>query len=65
MLHQRFGLSDTWLGALVIYTVLNTMLPSLLLKGPFDVDPMDARLSRHPEDALPEPTAAPATPPAR
>ena len=63
ILHARFHIPGALFGGLVLYTVLNTMLPSLLLKGPFDVDPMDSRLSRHPEDVLPEPTAVPATPP--
>ena len=65
ILHARFGIDSALMGALILYTVLNTMLPSLLLKGPFDVDPLDARPAPHPEDALPEPTAAPVAPPAR
>lgn len=40
ILHSRFGLSGTLTGALVLYTTLNTLLPSLLLRAPFDVDPM-------------------------
>lgn len=40
ILHRRFGLSGTLTGALVLYTTLNTLLPSLLLRVPFDVDPM-------------------------
>lgn len=40
ILHSRFGLSGTLTGALVLYTTLNTLLPSLLLRVPFDVDPM-------------------------
>ena len=63
ILHARFGIDSALMGALILYTVLNTMLPSLLLKGPFDVDPMDGRLAQHPEDALPEPSTAPAAPP--
>lgn len=37
ILHARFGVSGTLTGALVLYTTLNTLLPSLLLKAPFDV----------------------------
>ena len=40
ILHSRFGLSGTLTGALVLYTTLNTLLPSLLLRVPFDVDPL-------------------------
>lgn len=40
ILHERFQLGGTLTGALVLYTTLNTMLPSLLLRSPFDVDPM-------------------------
>ena len=65
ILHAQFAIPGALFGGLVLYTVLNTMLPSLLLKGPFDVDPLDARPAPHPEDALPEPTAAPVAPPAR
>jgi Kef-type K+ transport system membrane component KefB len=53
ILHTRFGLPDVLFGALIVYTLINTMLPSLLLQAPFDVDPLDARGGpRHPEDAL-------------
>jgi Kef-type K+ transport system membrane component KefB len=70
ILHSRFGLSGTLTGALVLYTTLNTLLPSLLLRVPFDVDPMQdgAPLSASmqssppsplaPVDADPEPPAA-------
>jgi Kef-type K+ transport system membrane component KefB len=57
ILHQRFGLTDTWLGALVIYTVLNTMLPSLLLRAPIDLSP-NAPGAEHPEDAPPRDSPA-------
>lgn len=57
ILHARFGLSDTWLGALVIYTVLNTMLPSLLLRAPIDLSP-DAPGAEHPEDEPPRDSPA-------
>lgn len=57
ILHQRFGLHDTWLGALVIYTVLNTMLPSLLLRAPIDLSP-NAPGAEHPEGAPPRDSPA-------
>lgn len=55
ILYTRFGLSGTWTGALVLYTTLNTLLPSLLLRVPFD-------LAEVPADglpALPAPRAEP------
>ena len=49
ILHARFGLPDAVYGGLLLYTALNTMLPSLLLRAPFDVDPMqDAAVSEAP-----------------
>ena len=51
ILHARFGLPDVLFGALILYTVLNTMLPSLVLHQPFDIDPLDDR-KRHPEDRI-------------
>ncbi|TLX23144.1 cation:proton antiporter [Thermomonas fusca] len=51
ILHSRFGLSATLTGALVLYTVLNTLLPSLLLRVPFDVDPMQENTPTAPADA--------------
>lgn len=44
ILHARFGLPPVIYGALLLYTTINTLLPSLLLKAPFDVDPADAPL---------------------
>jgi Kef-type K+ transport system membrane component KefB len=49
ILHSRFGISAALSGALVLYTTLNTLLPSLLLRMPFDVDPVDGGYL-HPED---------------
>ena len=43
ILHARFDLPDMLFGALILYTVLNTMLPSLVLHHPFDIDPLDDR----------------------
>ncbi|MFC0679895.1 cation:proton antiporter [Lysobacter korlensis] len=59
ILYSRFGLPESWLGALVIYTVLNTMLPSLLLRTPIDLSP-NAPGAEHPEDEVPDsPAVAP------
>lgn len=58
ILHQRFDLSPVLYGALLLYTALNTLLPSLVLKAPFDVDPADARLQPRPL-APPIPADAP------
>ena len=52
ILHARFGLPDVLFGALILYTVLNTMLPSLILHQPFDIDPLDERARPHPEDRI-------------
>jgi hypothetical protein len=49
ILHSRFGISGTLSGALILYTILNTLLPSLVLRMPFDVDPIDGAYV-HPED---------------
>lgn len=76
ILHKQFDLSALMFGALILYTTLNTLLPSLILRSPFDVDLFDAPLPTHPEDRMgntadppaPDPDAAeprvtPAAPP--
>ena len=51
ILFERFALPGPLFGGLVLYTVLNTMLPSLVLKQTFDIDPLaDAPPYQHPED---------------
>ena len=53
ILHAQFAIPGALFGGLVLYTVLNTMLPSLLLHQTFDIDPLDARPApAHPEDAI-------------
>jgi Kef-type K+ transport system membrane component KefB len=52
ILQSRFAVDDALIGALILYTVINTMLPSLVLHAPFDVNPLDDRALRHPEDAM-------------
>lgn len=37
IMHSRFGVSGVLAGALVLYTTLNTLLPSFVLRAPFDV----------------------------
>jgi Kef-type K+ transport system membrane component KefB len=43
ILYQRFNIPDWLFGALLLYAVMTTLLPSFLLKAPFDVDPVDDR----------------------
>lgn len=52
ILHARFAISGALFGALILYTVLNTLLPSVVLHAAFDIDPRDNRKLHHPEDAL-------------
>lgn len=63
ILHKQFDLSATLFGALILYTTLNTLLPSLILRSPFDVDLFDAPLPTHPEDRMNESAGAPVKPP--
>jgi Kef-type K+ transport system membrane component KefB len=50
ILHERFAIPGALFGGLILYTTLNTLLPSLVLHQAFDIDPIDARDHRHPED---------------
>ena len=53
ILHARFHIPGALFGGLVLYTVLNTMLPSLVLKQTFDIDPLDASEAPvNPEDVI-------------
>jgi len=75
ILRDRFALSDVWFGALLLYATLTTVLPSLVFRSPFDVDPVEEQPRAHPQDAadpgareaatdaspVSEPTAVPAT----
>ena len=64
VLHERFAIPGALFGGLVLYTTLNTMLPSLLLHQPFDIDPLDAGEPwRHPEDVSPSGSTPPSSPP--
>lgn len=62
ILHARFALPDALFGALILYTILNTLLPSVVLHKPFDIDPLDARAPNHPEDTATPPQAPPEPP---
>ncbi|MDG6347704.1 cation:proton antiporter [Luteimonas sp. 8-5] len=64
VLHSRFAIPGALFGGLVLYTTLNTMLPSLVLRQPFDIDPLDAgKPWRHPEDVSPSGNTPPSSPP--
>lgn len=58
ILRSRFGIPDALFGGLLLYTTLNTMLPSLVLRAPFDVDPMDERLRARAREPAAGPAAA-------
>ncbi|HEY5851191.1 MAG TPA: cation:proton antiporter [Lysobacter sp.] len=40
ILHERFAIADSLYGGLLLYAFLNTLLPSLVLRTPFDVAPL-------------------------
>ncbi|WP_058362806.1 cation:proton antiporter, partial [Xanthomonas translucens] len=66
ILRERFAIADTLFGALLLYAALSTLLPSLLFRMPFDVDPVEAASPpAAPAQGLPEAPAAqdPARPP--
>lgn len=52
ILRERFAIPDALFGALLLYAALTTLLPSLLLRAPFDVDPIEPEPYLHPEDRL-------------
>lgn len=62
ILHARFAISGALFGALILYTVLNTFLPSIVLHAAFDIDPLDDRKLLHPEDAVERPQTPPVPP---
>ncbi len=61
VLHGRFAIPGALFGGLVLYTALNTLLPSLVLRQPFDVDPLDAGAPRRQAGAAVSPSGS--TPP--
>jgi Kef-type K+ transport system membrane component KefB len=63
VLHARFAIPGALFGGLVLYTTLNTLLPSLLLRQPFDIDPLDAGApAMPPEDLSPSGSTPPSSP---
>ena len=50
ILRDRFQLPDDWYGGLLVYAALTTLLPSITLAKPFDLDVTDV--------AAPQETAA-------
>lgn len=40
ILHARFAIPDALFGGLILYTILNTLVPSFFLRTPFDVNPV-------------------------
>lgn len=38
ILRERYAIPDSWYGGLLVYAALSTMLPTLLLSKPFDID---------------------------
>jgi Kef-type K+ transport system membrane component KefB len=52
ILRERFAIAEALFGALLLYAALSTLLPSLLLRVPFDVDPAEPEARAHPEDRL-------------
>ncbi len=61
VLHARFAIPGALFGGLVLYTTLNTLLPSLVLRQPFDIDPIDA--DAHAPEAPAELSPSGSTPP--
>ena len=49
ILHARFAISGALFGGLILYTVFNTMLPSIILRETFDIDTRDDRMPALPE----------------
>ncbi|QWF16001.1 cation:proton antiporter [Lysobacter capsici] len=58
ILRDRFALSDVWFGALLLYATLTTILPSLVFRSPFDVDPVEEHPLAPADPAGGEPEAA-------
>jgi Kef-type K+ transport system membrane component KefB len=52
ILYTRFDISAPLFGALILYTTLNTLLPSVLLRAPFDVSLVRRAAPAHPEDRM-------------
>ncbi len=61
IMRERFHVSDAVFGGLLLYAALNTLLPSLVFRMGFDVDPVDNEPPPHPDDVVDVPQAAAAT----
>lgn len=57
ILRDRFAIPEALFGALLLYAALTTLLPSLVFRAPFDVDPAEPEANLHPEDRLGRPPA--------
>ena len=62
VLHARFAIPGALFGGLVLYTTLNTLLPSLVLRQPFDIDLLDAETAEAPEAVSPSGNTPPSSP---
>ena len=47
MLRERFAIPDPLFGGLLLYATLTTLLPSLVFRTPFDVDPVETAPERY------------------
>lgn len=60
ILRERFHIDDAVFGALLVYAALNTILPSLVFRTPFDVDPgQDTAVATEHVGQIAEPAALP------
>jgi Kef-type K+ transport system membrane component KefB len=44
ILRERYGIPDSWYGGLLVYAALSTLLPSIVLSKPFEIDFVGPRL---------------------
>ena len=59
ILRERFRIDDVVFGALLVYAAVTTILPSLVFRMPFDVDPaQDTAVATEEADPVPEPAPA-------
>jgi len=58
IMRERFHVSDAVFGGLLLYAALNTLLPSLVFRMGFDVDPVENERPPHPDDVVDVPQAA-------
>lgn len=58
VMRQHFAVPEALFGALLLYAALTTLLPSLVFRAPFDVDPAEPELRPASEDHLGRPDPA-------